>query len=729
MKNIRVGLKIGLGFAVLIGISCALGAMAVISMRGVQTEAVRLDQEYIPEVDIANSLERHALLTMYAMRGYSLSYNEKFREEAKTELSMVLGVLEKARSHSEKYPRLVKLKEDSAKEATKVAEYMKLAQETETKVESLADIRKKMDAAAAQYVGNTLDLLKNYKNQLAVEVKNGSDSKTILDDIDNVNTLQSVLDLGNDTRIKNFKGQASRDAKLIEEAIGNFKSIFEQLNKLKENNSSSSSVKDLDGIQQAATTYKNALSSFLDATKSIDDLNGKRGNVAEGVLAAAEETVAAGLGNTQKIAGAGVSDLSSASSTMIAGLVVALVLGVVIAVYLTRLITRPLSASVAFADQVAGGDLEGRLDVVQADEVGMLADSLRKMVSNLKARILEANAKSEEAAMQAEKAQAAMVEAEKAQQDALQKRDAMLEAASRLQRVAEVTTSASEELSAQIEQSTRGAEQQAVRISETATAMEEMNSTVLEVARSASLAAQTSDAARRMAQDGAKVVGQVVEGIAAVQQNALGLKADMGALGKQAEDIGTIMNVISDIADQTNLLALNAAIEAARAGDAGRGFAVVADEVRKLAEKTMTATKEVGEAISGIQGGTRKNMENVDRAVKIIDESTELAKKSGESLDEIVQLVDTASDQVRSIATASEQQSSTSEEINRSVEEVSTISAETSQAMGQASQAVGELANQTADLKRLIEEMQSDDATVGRGATPAIGSHKRLALN
>ena len=111
-------------------------------------------------------------------------------------------------------------------------------------------------------------------------------------------------------------------------------------------------------------------------------------------------------------------------------------------------------------------------------------------------------------------------------------------------------------------------------------------------------------------------------------------------LGKQAQGIGQILNVISDIADQTNLLALNAAIEAARAGEAGRGFAVVADEVRKLAEKTMTATGEVGEAIRNIQVGTQKNMSNVEQSVQAVVSATALADKSGNALVDIVNLVE-----------------------------------------------------------------------------------------
>ena len=255
--------------------------------------------------------------------------------------------------------------------------------------------------------------------------------------------------------------------------------------------------------------------------------------------------------------------------------------------------------------------------------------------------------------------------------------------------------------------------------------MEQMNATVLEVAKSASRAAETSAVARGKALDGSHIVEQVVEGIGQVQNQALTLKEDMTSLGKQAQDIGQVMTVISDIADQTNLLALNAAIEAARAGEAGRGFAVVADEVRKLAEKTMSATKEVGDSIRAVQAGARRNVENVDRAVAAIGSATELAGQSGQALREIVSLVEEATDQVRSIAAASEEQSAASEQINRSIEEVNRISLETSDGMRQSAQAVQELSAQSQELKSLIEEMQSggSDAALpaGRGKPKALG--------
>ncbi len=271
--------------------------------------------------------------------------------------------------------------------------------------------------------------------------------------------------------------------------------------------------------------------------------------------------------------------------------------------------------------------------------------------------------------------------------------------------VSDQVASASEELAAQIEQSSRGSDEQRSRTAEAATAMEEMNSTVMEVARSAGTASDLADQAKHKAQLGSQLVDQVVETISGVERQSVALKADMTELGKQAEGIGQIMNVISDIADQTNLLALNAAIEAARAGDAGRGFAVVADEVRKLAEKTMHATNEVGAHIRAVQESARKNIQNTEAATQAVQTSTELAHKSGEALREIVGMVDSTADQVRGIATASEEQSAASEEISRSTEQINRIAGETAEAMLQSGQAVSDLARLASELKSIINNM------------------------
>ena len=378
---------------------------------------------------------------------------------------------------------------------------------------------------------------------------------------------------------------------------------------------------------------------------------------------------------------------------------------------LDRIAVRPLKRLEGYASNVAGGNLDDTLDLAQRNEIGKLADSLRTMVTSLKGKISEADEKTRMANEESARAAKAGREAEEARAAAERARaEGMLQAAAKLESVVEIVTSASEELSAQVEQSSKGAESQSARVGETATAMEEMNATVLEVARNASQAAESADNAKGKAEDGASIVTNVVRSIAEAQTQAMSLKEDMQSLGSQAEGIGQVMNVITDIADQTNLLALNAAIEAARAGDAGRGFAVVADEVRKLAEKTMNATREVGDAIRNIQHGTRRNIDNVEQAVQLIDTATGLANKSGDALQSIVQLVEVTSEQVRSIATAAEQQSATSEEINHSIEDISRISAETSDAMRQSSSAVTELARQSQAMKSVIDAMKSEGA-------------------
>ncbi len=266
---------------------------------------------------------------------------------------------------------------------------------------------------------------------------------------------------------------------------------------------------------------------------------------------------------------------------------------------------------------------------------------------------------------------------------------------------------ASERLSASIGQTSSGAGTQKDRLSGVGTAMSQMGEAVVDVARSASEAARGTDDTRRQAEQGAHVVEEVTQAIRQVAERAQAMQERLAELGGQVAGIAQILGVINDIADQTNLLALNAAIEAARAGDAGRGFAVVADEVRKLAEKTMQATQQVAQAITGVQEGARRASEVMDGAAQAVVQSTGLADSAGATLREILRIAQGSADQVRGIAAASEEQSATAEEITRAVDDVASLADRVAGEMGQAAQAVESLAELADELTDIIGKMQS----------------------
>ena len=384
----------------------------------------------------------------------------------------------------------------------------------------------------------------------------------------------------------------------------------------------------------------------------------------------------------------------------------ALLCGIFITVFLTRNVNAQLGKDPGQLSVIAHRVVGGDYNVDDGGKKQGVYGAIVKMVGALERNIKKAELESKNAQEATVKAEEAMKKAEAAGQEAKAKAEALLNVAGRLEEVGSVVSSASTQLSAQIEQSDRGAGEAAQRLSEAATAMNEMNATVQEVARNASAASAASADTKDKATAGAQVVERSLRRIESVHQVSLELKDDMTQLNEHAQDITRIMGVISDIADQTNLLALNAAIEAARAGEAGRGFAVVADEVRKLAEKTMASTNDVGNAIKAIQESTTKSTASVDNAVAQIEEATGLANESGRALEEIVTTAETTADQVNAIATASEEQSAASEEINHSILLCNDMSRQIADAMAEAAKAVSGLAREAQELSELIHEMK-----------------------
>ncbi len=708
MKQIKLSMKIGLGFAALLLITCALGVMAILSMDKVSTSAAKLSNEYVPQVNYANHIERHVLLLMYAMRGYSSTKIQSYRDEALKEFAAVKKNLDLADAFSREYPEQVTFKNNLKAVRKGLLEYEQKADQTEELIKTLQGLRDRMEGAADLFLMAASNYHDSQISTQEKEFSNQEPNYVLRERAAKIKMIYVIVKEAQSIQTSNYEAQVLNDPDTMESATHSFFVVFRLIKNIEKKTKLDANKKSLTKITNLCKEYESSMKDTLTTWRQLITLAEEQNDLALKVLKNVESMATEGMTHMNEISNDNVAQLNSAKVVTEIGLGIALLIGILLAFAITRAITKPVLATVTFAERVADGHLDDPLNIHQNDEIGNLAESLRKMVANLKTRITEAHDKSQEAELAAAEAQDAMHKAEQAHSEALDKSQAMTECAGRLHHVAEITTSASEQLSAQVEQSSKGAEQQARRVSETATAIEEMSATVLEVAKNAGQAAEISDAAKSKAQEGAAIVDKVVQGISAVQTEAQTLKNDMAQLGEQAENIGQIMSVISDIADQTNLLALNAAIEAARAGEAGRGFAVVADEVRKLAEKTMAATKEVGDAISHIQQGTRKNMENVDRTVTHITEATAQAGQSGEALIQIVNLVEQTSDQVNAIATASEEQSAASEQISRSIEEVNTISSETAEAMTQAAQAVSDLAGQSLELRKLIDELRSE---------------------
>ncbi len=267
-------------------------------------------------------------------------------------------------------------------------------------------------------------------------------------------------------------------------------------------------------------------------------------------------------------------------------------------------------------------------------------------------------------------------------------------------------SSAAQETQATAKHLADAANQQAEQITSASTKINEMAVSIDQVSRNSADSAEVAQRSVQIASNGAQIVRQTISGMDSIREQIQETSKRIKRLGESSQEIGSIVELINDIAEQTNILALNAAIQAASAGEAGRGFAVVADEVQRLAERATGATKRIETLVQTIQSDTVEAVSSMEQTTTQVVNGARLAEDAGTALGEIEKVSNNLAGLIQGISSAARQQSAAATNISSTMNSIQQITAQTSVGANQTAESIGNLAQLAQELRRSVADFK-----------------------
>jgi len=414
--------------------------------------------------------------------------------------------------------------------------------------------------------------------------------------------------------------------------------------------------------------------------------------------------------------------------------VLAAIIVLAVGVFMARSIANPIIRLAEVAAKISERDLTQKVEIHSNDEIGILGETFNTMVENLRQMVDRIRGASSSVASAADEIAAATSQVGKGAQSQASAADetssTMEEMSAQIQNVAksadglasnvDETTSSIQQMGTTAEGVAKSAEAMASNVGETSSTIEQMITTIEKTAKNAEQADTLSQQARDEAGSGGEAVMNTVEGMKSIGEMMNNISGVIQNLGSRSEAIGSIVETIEEIADQTNLLALNAAIEAARAGEAGKGFAVVADEVRKLAERSMKATKEIGDVIKEVQKETGNAVNATRDGAQKAQEGSALADQAGAAISRIMDSIKDTSDIMRDISQATTEQSTAARNVVTAVEEMNNLTQSVTQSTKEQSAGIQQIVKASETMAQMTEQVKNATGEQKRGGENVV---------
>jgi len=427
-------------------------------------------------------------------------------------------------------------------------------------------------------------------------------------------------------------------------------------------------------------------------------------------------------------------------------------LGILVAYRTSLSITQPLSQLINITREIAeSGDLDQKIEVHRDDEIGLLADHYRNMMNHLKEmatvssaiasgrlnvtvrpgssrdtmanafqqmiqglRDLATKVRDSATGVASGSSQMAAASTESAK--------VSVEAASAIDEV----TSTMHEMSINVQNVVKSTQMQSSSVAETSASIEQMVASIQRVADTAKTLLEICERSRTEVHTGIETMEKATTGLTRTS-SAIRSSADIiDVLGRRADEIGKIIEVIDDLAEQTNLLALNAAIEAARAGEHGLGFAVVAEEVRKLAEKSTQSTKEISDLIQGIQKEAREAVENMEKSTAMVQQGLELGGELNVALTKISNVVSEVYSYAQQIGGATNEQSAGSAQIAKATSRLTEITQEINSTIEEQASGAQSVVRAMEKMREVVQQSTSSSSQLAAMAEHSAKLSRKL---